>query len=243
LAPHFFTEVTLNIEPNFEPAIKNIFIDALKQREFSWRHAIDRITLFKQNMVIKRLNSPEIEIPRMLSNLEQLPYTAFGVRKGANNQTFLVGVTKPIFFIRSDGCKNRFSCLGPYLVGIPTTGIIKENLADFHFVPLLAMNSLTRHYHHVVIDTYGKRYSNPLNSLVSTCWASIAPLMINALNLVDIRAIFETAYLFLIKIDPKSVLCIPDHEITLTSTEYAKKSGVPMSEIAKVIYKDITEIF
>ncbi len=168
--------------------------------------------------VIQRLQNPEKEIVRVLENLHQLPFTTFGVRYAADHSrgrlrsTFLLGVTQPIYvrynlFTPAQRLETHLECLGKYIIAVSIHSILTASLGGFQFIPLDNLHSPDRHYHHrAMINPEAK---NPLDHQVETCWGSVGALMLNALSLVDIPAIFESGLIFLERINIEDILARP----------------------------------
>jgi hypothetical protein len=236
----------LNIDKEFILRSKAIYTQVLKHRPsfLNMPFSKNRIVSLQDNMIKKRLENLEREIERTLESLNSLPYTAFGVRHNSYRQVFLLGITKPIVYIHEgrygDGPSPWY--LGKYAVGVPTESIIYETLEGFHFVPLHHLGTPYRHHHHILHEQESFR-GNPLDAETDTCWASIGPLMLNALRLVDIAAILEAAHVFLSRVDINSTLCRPKHERRATMAEYADFLGVTESEAWTKLYGDINDIF
>jgi hypothetical protein len=242
----FFMENTVTIDKEFIRTTKAVYQAVLEKRSsyFDIPFAKNRVAKLQDEMIKKRLENPQREIERTFASLKTLPYTAFSVRRNSAKRPFLMGITKPIVYIKPgrNGDGPSVWHLGKYVVGVSTTAIIREHLDGFHFVPLHHLDTPYRHHHHR-LDEDDMLDGNPLDDDAETCWASIGPLMLNALRLVDIAAVFEAAHLFLSRVDVYSTLAWPDHERQATMAEYAQFLGVTENEAWIRLYGDINDIF
>lgn len=230
----------MNIEPGFLEMIEQVTKDALAQRLAGEVVFRDPILGMQQEIFMSRVKKVNWEMEKVISALHPLPYTVFGVRFGRYLGPFLVGLTRPIYVIQRDGDGEPYpACLGPYIVAIRAYALVSEQLMDFHFVPCWNLQTLTRHYHHMATT----QDSNPLNAQTQTCWASMGPLMLNALHRVDIPGAFEAAYLFLERVDFSSVLCHPTHGRAASLKEYAHHLGIPEHLAVLKLYDDINDLF
>ena len=232
----------MHIEDEFINTLDQLYLDAQQNIEQYSAQLLSPVMKQKKDMLDFRIHHPSSEVKKNLENLKRLPYTAFGIRQNSSDETFLVGITQPIYFAdREYGDGDPvFGSLGKYAVAVPKGSILNQQLSNFHFVRLGRIRDRKRHFHHYAL--YDAR--NPLDSKADTCWASIGPLMLNALELFDVSLIFEAAYFFLTHIDLASKLENP-YYTKMTSFEYAKATGQDPQEIYHKYFgeEDIDAIF
>jgi hypothetical protein len=233
--PTLFKEGSLKIEYKFLPKLIDIFTCIPMERKCFSILPVDRCIRMKTRMILNRIKDPIAEANRTVQRLLFLPYTTFGFRQNSENDRFLVGVTDSIHFASTvyeqvgDSFMRKvakFGSLGAYAVCVSVKDIIHESMDKFHFVPLDNIRTCNRHFHHKAEE----RCRNPLDCKTTTCRASIGPLMRNALHIADIVAIFETAYLFLEKVDLNSVLAWPECETRLSDQEYARIKNISVAQ-------------
>jgi hypothetical protein len=209
----------MHIEESYTYALHQLFENRQSSLKDKKPYQSNRALEMKHNMICQRLADPTQETNRTLEILSSLPYTSFGVRLNSNKDLYFVGMTKAIYFLDFDKYKNILcGNLGKYAVCIPANSILYHSLEDFHFVRFGRANCPDRHFHHIAVRD--PRQRNPLDFDTSTCWASIGPLMLNALELVDMALIFEAAYMFLTRIDMNSRLTTPIYT-GMTLEQYA----------------------
>ena len=223
----------MHFEDEFIDSLHQLYLDAHRRLSNQRTPPANRIIKLRWEMVANRLSDINSEIERTLENLRKLPYTAFGVRCNSHNQSYLMGVTQPIYFAAQRMTKKFpvVANLGKYVFGVPSTAILNVSLSHFHFIPLSHLKTGERHFHH----TAAPNLKNPLDAITETCWASVGPLMINALELVDLALIFEAGFLFLRNVNLDSQLGDP-HYTEVTVLEYARATSVPVAEVYKTLY-------
>lgn len=210
----------MNIEESFTDQLCIVFSKCLERqrRLLSNKSFPSKDVDHQSDRVIQRLENPEKEIERVLENLHLLPFTAFGVRyatdqsRGRLHSTYLLGVTQPIYvryelFTPAQRLETHLEYLGKYIIAVPIHAVLTASLGGFHFIPLNSLHSPDRHYHHRAL--INPDAINPLDHQVETCWGSVGALMLNALSLVDIPAIFESGLIFLERINNEDVLARP----------------------------------
>lgn len=218
----------MKIDNNFIDLIQKIYLKA--QRRPCFQTIPSAISLkMKQEMILKRLQNPKSETGQTLKSLSFLPYTRFSVREN-RHRPFLVGVTNEICYLDYNDDPRT---LGQYLVAVPVSNISEGMLGEFHFVPLKDIRVENRHFHHYADYT---ETCNPLNYKPYTCWGSVGQLMVNAIDLVNITAIFEAAYVFLTHIDLEDILRSPDHSARTSLVKYAECLGITIEEAKKRAY-------
>jgi hypothetical protein len=212
----------MHIEDEFTQAVHQLLLENAKRIEDLQRDPINKFVHLKHEMTLNRLKNISREIDRTVNNLKQLPYTSFGIRGDSSCETFLIGITQPIYFAdREHGDGDPvFGCLGKYAVAVPKISLLNQQLSNFHFVRMGRIRDRKRHFHHYAL--YDTR--NPLDTKTETCWASMGPLMLNALGLLDVSLIFEAAYFFLTFVDLGSRLESPFYT-RMTSYDYALATG------------------
>ena len=232
----------MHIEDEFVTALYQLYLDARLKIEQQGAQPVNPFMRQKKDLLNFRIHHPNSEVQKNLANLERLPYTAFGIRQSSSDEIFLVGITQPIYFADRECGQGDpvFGCLGKYAVAVPRASILNQQLSNFHFVRMGRIRDRKRHFHHYALfDT-----RNPLDSKVDTCWASIGPLMLSALELFNVSLIFEAANFFLTHIDLASKLENP-YYTRMTSFEYAVATGQDPQTIYHKYFgeENIDEIF
>lgn len=225
----------MNIESDFLDAIKHLYSQKLLALQ-NGKLPAGRSAVMKHNMVQKRLNETLQEIGRVIKVLHTLPYHSFGVRE-CDNDIYLVGVSKKVYIAYELDNWFSFENLGEYVVAIPIASIIKQSLNRFHFIPYQNLLTQDRHYHHIA--SRGRILKNPLQMTPETCWASVGAMMLGALSLCDVAAIFETAYMFLTRVDYFDRLDIPEHHSRISQKAYLEATGLTVVTLSQMKYPDV----
>jgi hypothetical protein len=162
------------------------------------------------------------------------------------HSTYLLGLTQPIYvryelFTPAQHLETHLECLGKYIIAVPIHALLTASLSGFHFhPPMVNLHSPDRHYHHrAVINPDAK---NPLDHQVETCWGSVGALMLNALSLVDIPAIFESGLIFLERINIEDMLARPSVRRVSTET-YMRAKRLTYRQYIIEGCRDIDDIF
>ncbi len=235
--PFLLTGDNIKIEDTFESKLISLFTNLTLKRKTFGIDPIDHYIKIKRDMLLNRISNPAMEMTRTIEKLTLLPFSTFGVRENSHGGEYLVGVTKPIF---SAGCvrifnensdlvdiENKFFNLGRYAVCINIDTIIRESLEQIHFIPVKRLRTKDRHFHH---NLSASPIGNLLDEMPLTCWASVGPLMSNAMSLADIPTIFESALVFLERIDLNSILCWPDHAVDIPAETFALEKEISIAE-------------
>jgi hypothetical protein len=211
----------LNIEQPFIEQLHMLMLEYLKKQRNALNtksSAVSQLEKYHIDRVIQRFQNPDREVERVRENLQLLPFVTFGVRsarfhaRSSRQSAYLLGMTKPIY-VRYEILNQKhvlmthLECLGKYIIAVPIHAILNSSLEGFHFIPVDNLHSPDRHYHHrAAIYPNAK---NPLEHAAETCWGSVGALMLNALSLVDIPAIFESGCIFLERVNIEDILTRP----------------------------------
>lgn len=192
-------------------------------------------------MVIERLKNPEKEIERTYESLKKLPYVSFGIRHNRVKAQYFVGVTDDVYVMYLRDRIYKYELLGKYIVAIPWDSIIISSLDGFHFIPMSNIYEQRRHYHHhASFEGNSKRHKkNPLDWSCSTCWGSAGSMIVNALSIADIAAIFESAFIFLQKVDYYDRYAEVEWGRRITEQEYIKATGVSLKALTDQKYPEV----
>lgn len=226
------------IHPNFKQYLPQLYQEVLTARPAL---QLNPVNLQNSGNVRQGLSQPESEMARTLAALSHLPFSEFFTFEDSRHETYLIGLSHPIYYLHDDLSYQGPGCLGEYYIAVPCSGIVQENLAGFHFIPADWTHAAFRHFHHV-LDPELQRKENPLDEIPTTCWGGFAPLLLDALYRTDVAAIFEYTFLFLGQVNLESILCTPFHATQLSLAEYAAAIGVSEHEAFNNLWGNMDDI-